>query len=181
MPAFRPSRSAIVKTSLLLSLPVGMVLLMLVAGGLTTILEKSLGAAAKGGTSNLTGVFKYAEPINTKGFVFMDSPGYDPCSVTGQVASGANIVCFTTGRGSVFGNKPSPSLKLATNSAMYRKLEEDMDVNCGDVLDAGVSIQEMGQRIFELILRVASGEKSKSEAQGFGDAEFIPWQVGAVM
>ncbi|MEQ8250419.1 MAG: altronate dehydratase family protein [Oceanibaculum nanhaiense] len=151
------------------------------AGGLTTILEKSLGAAAKGGTSNLTGVFKYAEPINTKGFVFMDSPGYDPCSVTGQVASGANIVCFTTGRGSVFGNKPSPSLKLATNSAMYRKLEEDMDVNCGDVLDASVSIQEMGQRIFELILRVASGEKSKSEAQGFGDAEFIPWQVGAVM
>ncbi|MBC7134248.1 MAG: altronate dehydratase [Oceanibaculum nanhaiense] len=151
------------------------------AGGLTTILEKSLGAAAKGGTSNLTGVFKYAEPINTKGFVFMDSPGYDPCSVTGQVASGANIVCFTTGRGSVFGNKPSPSLKLATNSAMYRKLEEDMDVNCGDVLDAGVSIQEMGQRIFELILRVSSGEKSKSEAQGFGDAEFIPWQVGAVM
>ncbi|MFO7484441.1 UxaA family hydrolase [Oceanibaculum nanhaiense] len=151
------------------------------AGGLTTILEKSLGAAAKGGTSNLTGVFKYAEPINTKGFVFMDSPGYDPCSVTGQVASGANIVCFTTGRGSVFGNKPSPSLKLATNSAMYRKLEEDMDVNCGDVLDEGVSIQEMGQRIFELILRVASGEKSKSEAQGFGDAEFIPWQVGAVM
>lgn len=151
------------------------------AGGLTTILEKSLGAAAKGGTSNLTGVFKYAEPINTKGFVFMDSPGYDPCSVTGQVASGANIVCFTTGRGSVFGNKPSPSLKLATNSAMYRKLEEDMDVNCGAVLDEGVSIQEMGQRIFELILRVASGEKSKSEAQGFGDAEFIPWQVGAVM
>ena len=151
------------------------------AGGLTTILEKSLGAAAKGGTTNLTGVFKYAEPINTKGFVFMDSPGYDPCSVTGQVASGANIVCFTTGRGSVFGNKPSPSLKLATNSAMYRKLEEDMDVNCGDVLDAGVSIQEMGQRIFALILRVASGEKSKSEAQGFGDAEFIPWQVGAVM
>ena len=151
------------------------------AGGLTTILEKSLGAAAKGGTTNLTGVFKYAEPINTKGFVFMDSPGYDPCSVTGQVASGANIVCFTTGRGSVFGNKPSPSLKLATNSAMYRKLEEDMDVNCGAVLDEGVSIQEMGQRIFELVLRVASGEKSKSEAQGFGDAEFIPWQVGAVM
>ncbi|RKQ68650.1 UxaA family hydrolase [Oceanibaculum indicum] len=151
------------------------------AGGLTTILEKSLGAAAKGGTTNLTGVFKYAEPINTKGFVFMDSPGYDPCSVTGQVASGANIVCFTTGRGSVFGNKPSPSLKLATNSAMYRKLEEDMDVNCGAVLDEGISIQDMGQRIFDLILRVASGEKSKSEAQGFGDAEFIPWQVGAVM
>ncbi|MFN3460981.1 MAG: UxaA family hydrolase [Oceanibaculum sp.] len=151
------------------------------AGGLTTILEKSLGAAAKGGTTNLTGVFKYAEPINTKGFVFMDSPGYDPCSVTGQVASGANIVCFTTGRGSVFGNKPSPSLKLATNSAMYRRLEEDMDVNCGAVLDEGISIQQMGQRIFDLILRVASGEKSKSEAQGFGDAEFIPWQVGAVM
>ncbi|KZD12769.1 UxaA family hydrolase [Oceanibaculum pacificum] len=151
------------------------------AGGLTTILEKSLGAAAKGGTTNLTGVFKYAEPVNVKGFVFMDSPGYDPCSVTGQVASGANVICFTTGRGSVFGCKPSPSIKLATNSLMYRKLSEDMDVNCGAVLDEGVSIQEMGRQVFELILRVASGEKSKSEAQGFGDAEFIPWQVGAVM
>ncbi|MBU2090118.1 MAG: altronate dehydratase family protein [Alphaproteobacteria bacterium] len=151
------------------------------AGGLTTILEKSLGAAAKGGTTNLTGVFKYAEPVTVKGFVFMDSPGYDPCSVTGQVASGANVICFTTGRGSVFGCKPAPSIKLATNSLMYRKLSEDMDVNCGAVLDEGVSIQEMGQRIFELILRIASGEQSKSESQGFGDAEFIPWQVGAVM
>ncbi|MGF1624563.1 MAG: UxaA family hydrolase [Alphaproteobacteria bacterium] len=151
------------------------------AGGLTTILEKSLGAAAKGGTSNLCGVYKYAEYIDTKGFVFMDSPGYDPCSVTGQVASGANVVCFTTGRGSVFGFKPAPSIKLATNSAMYRRMSDDMDINCGVVVDEGVSVQDLGRQIFELVLRVASGEEPKSEAQGFGDYEFIPWQIGAVM
>ena len=151
------------------------------AGGLSTILEKSLGAAAKGGTSNLCGVYKYAEQVDTKGFVFMDSPGYDPCSVTGQVASGANVVCFTTGRGSVFGFKPSPSIKLATNSAMYQRMSDDMDVNCGVVVDEGVSVQDLGKQIFDLVVRVASGEKSKSEAQGFGDYEFIPWQIGAVM
>lgn len=150
-------------------------------GGLTTILEKSLGAAAKGGTTNLRGVYKYAEPVDTKGFVFMDTPGYDPCSATGQIAGGGNIICFTTGRGSVFGAKPVPSIKLATNSAMYRRMEEDMDINCGAVLDEGVSVPEMGQRIFDKIIDVASGIPSKSEALGFGDAEFVPWQIGATM
>jgi altronate hydrolase len=111
----------------------------------------------------------------------MDSPGYDPCSITGQVASGANLVCFTTGRGSVYGCKPAPSIKLATNTPMYRRMEEDMDVNCGVVLDEGVSIEELGERIFERILEVASGSPSKSEALGFGDEEFVPWQIGAVM
>ena len=151
------------------------------AGGLTTILEKSLGAVAKGGTSPLQQVYQYAETVTSKGFVFMDSPGYDPVSVTGQVAAGANVVCFTTGRGSVFGCKPAPSLKLATNSTMYRHIEEDMDVNCGEVLDVGKSVQQMGEEIFQLILDTASGKPSKSEAQGFGDHEFLPWQMGAVM
>ena len=151
------------------------------AGGLTTILEKSLGAAAKGGTTNLMGVYRYAETVSAKGFVFMDSPGYDPCSVTGQVAAGANVVCFTTGRGSVFGCKPSPSIKLATNSAMYRRMEEDMDIDCGVVLGEGVSIEDLGERIFQRILAVASGARTKSEALGFGDDEFVPWQIGAVM
>jgi altronate hydrolase len=151
------------------------------AGGLTTILEKSLGAAAKGGTTNLTGVYKYAEPVTGKGFAFMDSPGYDPASITGQVASGANLVCFTTGRGSAFGFKPSPSIKLATNTPMYLRLEEDMDLNCGEILDKGVPVEEMGERIFRLFLAVASGEETKSEALGLGDNEFVPWLIGAVM
>ncbi|MDF1585134.1 UxaA family hydrolase [Marinimicrococcus flavescens] len=151
------------------------------AGGLTTILEKSLGAAAKGGTTNLTGVYKYAEPVTARGFVFMDSPGYDPCSVTGQVASGANMVTFTTGRGSCFGYKPVPSIKIATNSAMYRRIEEDMDVNCGTIADGEESIEQAGRRIFDLVVRVASGEQSKSEALGVGDHEFVPWQIGATM
>jgi altronate hydrolase len=148
------------------------------AGGLTTILEKSLGAAAKGGTTNLVDVYKYAEKVDKKGFVFMDSPGYDPASITGQVASGANVVCFSTGRGSVFGYKPAPSIKLATNSTMFNRMSEDMDVNCGAIIDDGVSVQEMGQQIYDLVLRVASGEQSKSEELGFGDNEFIPWQIG---
>ena len=151
------------------------------AGGLTTILEKSLGAAAKGGTTNLAGVYRYGEPIDRKGFVFMDSPGYDPCSITGQVASGANLVCFTTGRGSVYGNKPVPSIKLATNTEMYRRLEEDMDINCGSIADGAASVADVGGEIFDKFLAVASGEATKSEAQGLGAAEFIPWQVGAVM
>ena len=151
------------------------------AGGLTTILEKSLGAAAKGGTTNLAGVYRYGEPIDRKGFVFMDSPGYDPCSITGQVASGANLVCFTTGRGSVYGNKPVPSIKLATNTGMYRRLEEDMDINCGTIADGAAGVAEVGREIFYKFLAVASGEATKSEAQGLGTAEFIPWQVGAVM
>ncbi len=150
------------------------------AGGLTTILEKSLGAAAKGGTTALRGVYHYAEPVDRKGFVFMDSPGYDPCSITGQVASGANLVCFTTGRGSAFGYKPAPSIKLATNSSLYRRMTDDMDINCGDVLD-GVSIQDKGAEIFEQILAVASGTRTKSEQLGYGDNEFVPWQIGAVM
>lgn len=151
------------------------------AGGLTTILEKSLGATAKGGTTNLTGVYRYAEAVSKPGFAFMDSPGYDPASVTGQVASGANLVCFTTGRGSCFGFKPAPSIKLATNTDMYRRMEEDMDVNCGVVLDQNVSIEELGQQIFDMFLRVASGERTKSETLGFGNHEFTPWQIGAVM
>jgi altronate hydrolase len=149
-------------------------------GGLTTILEKSLGAAAKGGTTTMTGVFEYAEKVDTKGFVFMDTPGYDPVSATGQVAGGANILCFTTGRGSAYGCKPTPSIKLATNSEMYRRMTEDMDINCGDVLD-GVSIEDKGKEIFSKILEVASGEQSKSEELGYGDAEFVPWVVGATM
>ena len=151
------------------------------AGGLTTILEKSLGAAAKSGTTRLEAVYDYAAPITARGFVFMDSPGYDPCSVTGQIAAGANIVCFTTGRGSVSGFKPSPSLKLCTNSATYQRMSDDMDIDCGPVLDKGVSIEEMGNRIFDLLLKTASGQPSCSEAFGFGDNEFVPWQIGAVM
>ena len=151
------------------------------AGGLTTILEKSLGAAAKGGVTNLCGVYNYAERIDTKGFVFMDSPGYDPCSITGQVASGSNVVAFTTGRGSCYGCKPAPSLKLATNTTMYRRMEEDMDINCGEVLDEDLSIEEMGERIFDKVVRTASGEPTKSEELGIGDNEFIPWQIGATM
>jgi len=150
-------------------------------GGLTTILEKSLGAAAKGGTSPLTGVYKYAEPVTATGFTFMDSPGYDPASVTGQIAGGCQVVVFTTGRGSAFGSKPSPTIKVATNSAMYARMTEDMDVNAGTMLTDGVTLEEKGREIYELILRVASGEASKSEAQGLGDYEFVPWQIGAVM
>lgn len=151
------------------------------AGGLTTILEKSLGAAAKGGTTNLNGVYRYAEPVDTNGFVFMDSPGYDPCSITGQVASGANIVAFTTGRGSCFGYKPAPSIKLATNTAMYDRMIEDMDINCGTILDGSETMEACGERILAMLLDVASGTPSKSEALGIGDHEFIPWQIGAVM
>ncbi|WP_299685140.1 altronate dehydratase family protein [uncultured Tateyamaria sp.] len=151
------------------------------AGGLTTILEKSLGAAAKGGTTPLTGVYKYAEPVRASGFTFMDSPGYDPASVTGQIAGGCNLVCFTTGRGSAFGSKPAPTIKLATNTEMYGRMIEDMDINAGDMLTAGVSLEDKGREIYEMFLRVASGEMSKSEAQGLGDYEFVPWQIGATM
>jgi len=150
------------------------------AGGLTTILEKSLGAAAKGGTTTLNEVYRYAEPVTAKGFVYMDTPGYDPVSATGQVAGGANILAFTTGRGSAYGCKPTPSIKLATNNDTYRRMSEDMDINCGDVLD-GIPIEEKGREIFAKLLKVASGERSKSEALGYGDAEFVPWQVGATM
>lgn len=151
------------------------------AGGLTTILEKSLGAVAKGGTTDLVDVFLYAEPVTRKGFVFMDSPGFDPCSITGQIASGANLVCFTTGAGSAFGSKPSPCIKLVSNSRTFGIMEEDMDINCGVMLDADVTLEQMGTRIFRFILDVASGKRTKSEELGIGDSEFIPWNIGAVM
>ena len=148
------------------------------AGGLTTILQKSLGAAAKGGTTTLNGVYLYAEQVKAKGFVLMDTPGYDPVSATGQVAGGANILAFTTGRGSAYGCKPTPSIKIATNSDIYEKMIDDMDINGGDVLD-GKSLETKGQEIFDEILAVASGKKSKSELLGYGDNEFVPWQIGA--
>ncbi|MFP6748809.1 MAG: altronate dehydratase family protein [Alphaproteobacteria bacterium] len=151
------------------------------AGGLTTILEKSLGAVAKGGTTNLVDVYPYAEKITEKGFVFMDTPGYDPASITGMVAGGANIACFTTGRGSVFGCKPVPCLKLATNTTMFDRMTGDMDINCGRIVDGEATIQEMGQDIFDLILATASGELSKSEQLGIGADEFVPWTVGAIL
>lgn len=151
------------------------------AGGLTTILEKSLGAVAKGGTTNLVDVYEYAEPVTAKGFVYMDTPGYDPVSATGQVAGGANMICFTTGRGSAYGCKPAPSLKLATNSALFFKQEEDMDINCGTVIDGKESVADAGQRFFEMILATASGKKSKSELLGYGEDEFAPWTIGATM
>ena len=150
-------------------------------GGLTTILEKSLGAAAKGGTTPLTGVYRYGERIDRPGFAFMDSPGYDPASVTGQIASGCNLVAFTTGRGSAFGSKPAPTLKIATNAEMYARMEGDMDVDAGAIIEGARSIEEVGRDIYEQLLRVASGERTKSESQGLGDYEFVPWQIGAVM
>jgi altronate hydrolase len=150
------------------------------AGGLTTILEKSLGAAAKGGSTTLRAVYEYAQPVKEKGFVFMDTPGYDPVGATGQVAGGCNVMCFTTGRGSAFGCKPTPSIKLATNTPMYERMIDDMDVNCGDILD-GVSVEQKGKEIFDKVLAVASGTHTKSEDLGYGDLEFVPWQIGAVM
>ena len=151
------------------------------AGGLTTILEKSLGAMAKAGSTDLVDVVRYAEPVTAKGFVFMDTPGYDPVSITGQVAGGANLVCFTTGRGSVFGCKPAPSIKLATNTAMFTRMADDMDINCGTVLDGAESVAECGARIFDTMLQVAGGERTKSEGFDAGGAEFAPWQIGATM
>ena len=151
------------------------------AGGLTTILEKSLGAVAKGGTSNLQAVYEYGEAVDTRGFVFMDTPGYDPVSATGQVAGGANMICFTTGRGSAYGCAPSPSLKLATNTRLWQRQEDDMDINCGEIVDGTASVAQMGEKIFELVLATASGRLSKSEQHGYGQNEFVPWQLGAVM
>jgi arabinonate dehydratase len=151
------------------------------AGGLTTILEKSLGAAAKGGSSDMVDVYRYAEPVTKRGFVFMDTPGYDPVSATGQVAGGANIICFTTGRGSCYGCKPAPSLKLATNTPMYERMKDDMDINCGEIVDGTATLEDVGQRIFKMVLDTASGKKSKSEQYGYGDDEFAPWHFGATM
>ena len=151
------------------------------AGGLTTILEKSLGAIAKGGTTPMVDVYEYAQPITAHGFVYMDTPGYDPVSATGQVAGGANLICFTTGRGSAYGCAPSPSLKLATNNALWAKQEEDMDINCGTVIDGSETVEQLGERIFQEMLAAASGRKTKSELHGYGQNEFVPWALGAVM
>jgi len=151
------------------------------AGGLTTILEKSLGAVAKSGSMPLTDVYRYAEPVVAKGLVFMDAPGYDPMGATGQIAGGANLVLFTTGRGSCFGAKPAPSIKLATNTTMYARMADDMDINCGDIMDGDVTVAQKGREIFDMIVAVASGAKSKSEALGVGNEEFVPWMIGAQM
>jgi len=151
------------------------------AGGLTTILEKSLGAVAKGGTTNLVAVYEYAETVKERGFVFMDTPGYDPVSATGQVAGGANLLCFTTGRGSAYGCAPTPCMKLATNSALWQRQEDDMDINCGTILDGAASVAQVGAEFFGMMLDCASGRKSKSEIHGYGQSEFIPWHIGVMM
>lgn len=147
-------------------------------GGLANIFEKSLGSSMKGGTGPLMAVYRYAEPVTAKGLVFMDTPGYDPVSITGQIAGGANLMAFTTGRGSMFGAKPTPTIKLATNTSMYERLTEDMDINCGEIIDGTYDMEAMGQRIFELMLATASGQRSKSELLGLGDNEFVPWHIG---
>ncbi len=150
------------------------------AGGITTILEKSLGAQAKSGSTSLNAVIAYAERLTEKGLNFMDSPGFDPASVTGQVAAGANVICFTTGRGSAFGFKPVPSIKLATNSALFERMQDDMDINCGTVAENRETVAECGARIFEEVVAVASGRKTRSEELDYGNNEFTPWQLGAV-
>ena len=151
------------------------------AGGITTILEKSLGAVAKAGSTGLMDVVEYAQPVQTHGLVFMDTPGYDPVSATGQVAGGANLICFTTGRGSTYGCKPTPSLKLATNTAMFKRMSLDMDFDCGGIVDGRQTIAQAGEALFQLMIATASGQRSKSEENGLGDNEFLPWQLGAVM
>jgi altronate hydrolase len=151
------------------------------AGGLTTILEKSLGAIAKSGTTELVDVVEFAEAVRAKGLVYMDTPGYDPVSATGQVAGGANLICFTTGRGSAYGCAPSPSLKLSTNTALWLKQQEDIDIDCGGIVEGSETVDEVGERIFRLMLDTASGRATKSELHGYGQNEFVPWQLGAVM
>jgi altronate hydrolase len=148
---------------------------------LTTILEKSLGAIAKSGTTRLVDVVEFAESVKARGFVYMDTPGYDPVSATGQVAGGANLICFTTGRGSAYGCAPSPSLKLSTNTALWTKQQEDIDIDCGTIVDGLETVDEVGERIFRLMLDTASGRATKSEQHGYGQNEFVPWQLGAVM
>ncbi|MEN3297023.1 MAG: altronate hydrolase [Burkholderiales bacterium] len=151
------------------------------AGGITTVMEKSLGGVTKGGTTNLIDVYEYAEAVTARGFVFMDTTGYDPVSATGQVAGGANMICFTTGRGSAYGCAPSPSLKLATNTALWNRQEEDMDINCGTILDGAASVQEVGAQFFQMMLDCASGKRTKSELHGYGQSEFVPWQLGLIV
>ena len=151
------------------------------AGGLTTILEKSLGAVAKAGNTPLNAVLDYGEPITAPGLNFMDTPGYDPVSATGQIAGGAQVIVFTTGRGSAFGSKPAPTIKLATNDRLFQAMRDDMDLNCGDILAAGVTLEDKAREIVALILANASGQRSRSEELGLGDNEFVPWQIGAVV
>ena len=151
------------------------------AGGLTTILEKSLGAVAKGGTTALRDVVRYAEPVTSRGLVFMDTPGYDPVNATGMVAGGATVLCFTTGRGSAFGCKPTPSIKLSTTTELYERMPEDIDLDCGPVATGGRTIAEMGQDVLRLVLDVASGRRTVSEDLGYGDEEFVPWQLSTVL
>lgn len=150
------------------------------AGGITNVLEKSLGGIKKGGETGLMEVYRYAEPVQVRGLVFMDTPGYDPVAVTGQVAGGANLVAFTTGRGSCFGSVPAPTYKLATNTPLYKKLTDDMDINCGQIIDGEKSIEEMGEEIFRALLKIASGQKTKSEELGMGCDEFQPWNLGVL-
>jgi altronate hydrolase len=151
------------------------------AGGLTTVLEKSLGGIAKAGSTNLVEVYEYAQPVRARGLVFMDTPGYDPVSATGQVAGGANLICFTTGRGSAYGCAPSPSVKLATNTALWQRQSDDMDLNCGEVLEGSATIEQLGAVLFKMLLDVASGTRSRSERHGYGQNEFVPWQISAIM
>jgi altronate hydrolase len=151
------------------------------AGGLTTILEKSLGAVAKGGTTNLVDVYEYAEAVTAKGFVYMDTPGYDPVSATGQVAGGANLIVFTTGRGSAYGCAPAPSLKVSTNTALWVKQEEDIDLNAGTIVDGETTVSALGEALFRQMLAACSGTKPKSGRHGYGQSEFVPWYLGAVM
>lgn len=151
------------------------------AGGLTTILEKSLGAIAKSGTTRLEAVLEYAEPVRHRGLLYMDTPGYDPVSATGQVAGGANLICFTTGRGSAYGCAPSPSLKLSTNTALWLRQQDDIDIDCGAIVEGEATVDELGERIFQLMLATASGTRTQSERHGYGQQEFVPWQLGAVM
>ena len=150
------------------------------AGGLANVIEKSLGGSKKGGSTGINAVYEYAYPVTEKGLVLMDTPGFDPVSATGQIAGGANMICFTTGRGSCFGSYPSPTIKLASNSTMYTRMHGDMDINCGKVIDGEKTLDEMGEEIFEKILAVASGELSKSELLGVGEEEFAPWQIGVL-
>jgi len=150
------------------------------AGGLTTVLEKSLGGIAKGGSTNLVDVYEYAQPVRAHGLVFMDTPGYDPISATGQVAGGANLICFTTGRGSAYGCAPSPSVKLATNSALWQRQSDDMDLNCGEILEGAATIEQLGAKLFQMLLDTASGSPSRSELHGYGQNEFVPWQLSVI-
>lgn len=151
------------------------------SGGLTTILEKSLGAVSKGGSTALREVYLYAEEVREHGLVFMDSPGFDPVSATGQVAAGANVICFTTGRGSVFGCKPTPSIKIASNTALFQRMQDDMDIDCGRIVDGDETVEQAGAAIYKEILEIASGKPTRSEVHGFGEEEFQPWVLGATL